>query len=294
MSSTSIGSAASVSCARPRVRAPGPFSLASVPGLLGLVIVLGWVLGLGAPSAHASVFSVQPVKVKLEGKSRTALLTVTNQSKFEVRLQVTVFEWAEKPNGEMVLTPTVDLVAFPSLFTVPAGDRRTLRLGSLTAAGDQERAYRVFVTELASPAGTEGANQIKVLLRMGIPVFVSPKGVRPDPQVTDWAVEGDRISFTLANAGGAHFRTGAIRLSAEDTEGESLRSVPLKPWYVLAGGHRRYSVLLPAGTCKRFARAEVALETELGPLAAEVTSEGATADGAPAGQVSRLTHVCPN
>jgi hypothetical protein len=144
-----------------------------------------------------------------------------------------------------------------------------------------------------------GANQIKVLLRMGIPVFVSPKGVRPDPQVTDWAVEGDRISFSLANAGGAHFRTGAIRLSAEDTEGESLRSVPLKPWYVLAGGHRRYSVLLPAGTCERFARAEVALETELGPLTVAVASEGAVRakagrEGAAVEQVSPLTHVCPN
>jgi fimbrial chaperone protein len=64
-------------------------------------------------TAHASTFDVSPITLTLSAKVPSGMLVVTNRGAEPLRFQVSAFAWDQKPNGEMVLKPTTDVVFFP-------------------------------------------------------------------------------------------------------------------------------------------------------------------------------------
>lgn len=222
--------------------------------------------------ASGTTFALNPVQVTLSNGARTGLITVKNQSDEPLRVQVTGFRWGENPDGQMALSEAEDLVFFPAMLTLPAGASRKLRIGTHAPPGDVERTYRVFVEELPPLSKDDrGGVQIKVLLRMGVPVFVVPAKPRAEARVEDLTIAGRKIRFRLRNPGNAHFRADKVRIHGVDKSGVGVFDQALPGWYVLAGGERVYEAELPAGLCVQLARLSVAADTDAETAPASAT-----------------------
>lgn len=234
-----------------------------------LVACLGLIF-FQAGQARASTFEVTPVRLPLTATSTSKLLTVRNQSSEVLRFQVTAFAWNQSPEGELKLAPTQDLVVFPSLLSIKPGETRNLRVGALTSFGPSEKSYRVFVEELPQLVQQQNSpNAIRVLTKMGIPVFLEPASPSAAPRIDALTLKQTTLSFSLANAGISHFLAQKVRITASESNGTALFQQDLPAWYVLAGGSRLYRTDLPAAVCAA-TRIMVSAETDKGSIEASI------------------------
>jgi fimbrial chaperone protein len=230
--------------------------------LQGLSVLSFLLLCLGQ-SVWASNFEVNPVLIVLSAQTRSAVLHIRNTSDTALRFQANVFTWDQSLAGEMVLTSTEDLVLFPSLLTLAPGEVRNVRLGTTTPPSTIEKAYRVFVEELQplddQPAAT---NQIRVLMKFGIPVFLTPTTAVQRGGIQELSVQGGHASFVVQNTGTLHFTVQHIQLQGLGAAGEVIVTQPLTGWYILAGGSRRYDVALSTQDCRKSTAVVVEVRTE--------------------------------
>jgi fimbrial chaperone protein len=75
--------------------------------------------------------------------------------------------------GEMLLTATDDLIFYPNLLAIEPGEERNIRVGANKSIVATEKSYRIFVEELP-PAEKSDHSGIRILTKMGIPVFIQP------------------------------------------------------------------------------------------------------------------------
>jgi len=224
-----------------------------------------------ATPARASNFEVTPVRLPLSAQASSGLLSVHNQSAEPLRFQVTAFAWSQATNGEMILTPPQELVVVPPQLTLNPGETRNLRIGTLVGFSATEKTYRVFVEELPPmnpPNSTP--NAIRVLTKMGIPVFLQGQAPTPAPRIDGLSVQQGRLVFSLNNTGNAHFFTKKVRVVASAADGQTLYEKELPAWYILAGGARAYALALPREACAA-ARLVAIIETEQTSLQAAVS-----------------------
>ena len=224
------------------------------------------ILSLPAATRGAEV-QVNPVVILLSPAARSALVTVRNAGAEPVRFEVQVRAWDQSPAGEMLLSPTEDIVAFPPILTLAPGEERNLRIAATTPFGAVEKTYRVFVQELP-PERPDAQPQVRVLSRIGLPVFLAAARPVARAEVDDLAVRGGKVSFRLRNTGTAHVRPSSVELMATGDGGAPLLQRSLDAWYVLAGGERRYEVELPAATCPRVREVSVTVDLGAEPLRA--------------------------
>ena len=78
----------------------------------------------------ASSFQVNPIRITLTPQGASSLVAVRNEGSDRLRLQVDFYAWDQSKQGEMILNPTDDLVVYPSLLTVDAGNERNVRVGT--------------------------------------------------------------------------------------------------------------------------------------------------------------------
>src|SRR4029077_15634724 len=115
----------------------------------------------------AATFRVSPVRLALTAPSTSGLLTLSNDSSETLRFQLTAFGWGEAPGGEMELAPTEEIILFPRLLTLEAGQERKTRVGDGAAFAASEKTYRVFVEEIpSSDRPNDPGSGVRVLTRM--------------------------------------------------------------------------------------------------------------------------------
>lgn len=213
-----------------------------------------WVLVaiVAAPSAHAADFTVNPIQIFLGGQVQSAILTARNASGEPLRFQLNVFAWSQDPTGQMRLAPTTDIIFFPRLLTLAPGEQRIVRVGTAAPPGPVERTYRLFVEELpavATEATPPGA--VRVLARLGIPIFVQPTVGRPELRLGRLSLQAGRMIFELRNAGTKHVVPHEVHVRGLDASGGPVWERALDGWYVLAGESRIYHVALGRDECVR-------------------------------------------
>lgn len=211
---------------------------------VALVVLLPVLL---AGRAAAAGLDVSPVLLELGAGERATLLRLRNDGESPSRYQITVHSWSEKREGGMDLGPTDEVVVFPPVLELAPGATRNVRVGVTAGPGVNERAWRLFVEELPPPP-TPG-NQVRILTRIGIPVFLAPARVVERAVIEDVAAPGARLEFTLRNEGTVRIRPTAVQVVGRKADGAVLFEVPGEAWYVLAGGERRYALDLPAARC---------------------------------------------
>jgi fimbrial chaperone protein len=216
----------------------------------------GAALALMLPSlAGASAFSVNPISLQLGTGVTNSVVTVGNTGSDTIRFQVKGYAWAESPQGDLQLTPSPDLVAFPTLFSLDGGKSRKLRLGSTVAPGATEKAYRAIVEELP-PLGTivappGKADSIIIRTRIGIPVFIRPANVVVKADISSPVIKQSTLAFDVNNTGTVHFIATKARLHGMSVSGATVFAHEFSGWYVLAGGKRSFSVPIPADVCAK-------------------------------------------
>lgn len=227
--------------------------------------------------AQASTFDISPISVTLSSKVSSAMLVVTNRGGEALRFHVSAFAWDESPDGEMVLSPTSDIVFFPALLTLNAGEARKLRVGMNAAPGASEKSYRVFVQELPPLAqkSDEPTNNVRVLTKMGVPIFVAGASSKPVPALGEVQLAGGVVTFQVKNNGTAHFRPEKLLVTAK-AGASVVHTEEVHGWYVLAGHSRKYVVKLPKAACATLKSIEVELESEKGSAKATLADAHCT------------------
>jgi fimbrial chaperone protein len=225
-----------------------------------------------APGARAADVQVNPVLVELSTAAPSAIVALRNVGKEVARFEVQVRAWSQSETGEMQLASTEEVVAYPLVVEIAPGEQRNLRVGGATSPGPIEKSYRLFIKELPAPPRPGGGSEVRVVSRIGLPVFVAPRRVLERAALEDLAVRDGRVTFTIRNAGTVRVRPTSVKVTASLDRTPAPIERELSAWYVLAGGARRYELELPRETCGRVreVRAEVAMER--GPLRASVAT----------------------
>ncbi len=180
-----------------------------------------------AGGCRAGVIAVSPLRLDFDASRSIAAITVTNTGRETVTFEAEALPWPDDAAGQS----TSDLVVNPPVATLAPGARKTLRVGLVKRLGaEQERSYRVYVTELPAPRSPD-ATGIGVRLRVGIPVFVRADAPRELP--LQWSAERDgaTLRLTASNAGNVHQRVAGLSVLRVDKQFAATQSSS----YVLPG-----------------------------------------------------------
>ncbi len=204
---------------------------------------------LAARPAAAATFSVNPTQIFLSRQAPSTLLTLRNDSTEVVRFQMSAFAWDQSTAGDIELAPTSDVIFFPALVTLNPKEERKIRVGSTAATAATEKTYRIFVEELPPPATTPAEAGVRVLTKMGVPIFVRPIKETATATLQDLGAENGVLHFDVSNTGSVHFVPQAMKVRGVAAAGREAFQQNVSAWYVLAGGHRRFEVPLTAPDC---------------------------------------------
>lgn len=229
-----------------------------------LLLAFG-LLAAALPEAHAGTFTIDPIQLTLGRERPSALLTLSNPTDTPVRLELRAFRWTQTPDDPLRLDPTTELLVFPRLLTLRPGESRLVRVGTLRPPGPAEQAYRLFIEELPPPPeATPG--EIRVLLRVGLPVFVvPPAGGRAALTLTPAPAPPGRIAFELHNPGPVHLAPHSLRIEGLGPGAEPLWTHTVAGWYLLAGARQRYELTPDPAVCPHLQTVLVTVEPAPAP-----------------------------
>ncbi len=186
--------------------------------------------------SHAGALQVAPTRLDLPGDKRAVALTVTNTGNAPMLMQLESMRWAQT-TGNDDYSPTDELIASPPIFTLEAGAAQVVRVarrdGSRVSA---ERAYRIFIQEVPTPA-TTSAPALAVVLRIGLPVFVTPASATD--AALQWSLRCATASppvLLITNPGSRVVRLDELIVRVGSTDHAE------RAMYVLAGATRRLSL----------------------------------------------------
>ena len=210
------------------------------------IACLAWLVSVAV--SGASSIQVNPIRITLTPRGSSALLAVRNEGNERLRLQVDFYAWDQSKQGEMILNPSKDLIVYPSLLTVDPGSERNVRVGTKSPLVSSEKSYRIFIEELPS-ATKRVASGIRILTRIGVPIFIQPQFPKPQALIEKIAVHNSEISFEIINRGNVHFLPRGIRVKGTGATDINALEKNFDPWYILAGGSRQYRLEISPSDC---------------------------------------------
>jgi len=222
---------------------------------IGLAAAGGLVCAL-ALSAQAADFAVYPLRVFFAPGERSAAVGVNNTGGQPIRFQLSLVEWTQDAAGKDVYTESEELIFFPRLFTVQAGEQGVVRIGPKRAYAGKERTFRVFVDELPDDSAKPAASGITFSIRFAIPVFMGTLGTKAQGVIEPLALKDGKLLAAVRNDGSAHFRIESMEIVSD--KGYSHKT---DGWYLLAGARRLHTLDLPREACLAAHRLELRVKT---------------------------------
>jgi fimbrial chaperone protein len=222
-----------------------------------------------ASAVSAGSFAVNPVRATLSAKQPVGSLVVQNNGSEPTVVQLETVSWAQH-DGKDVYEPTKEILATPPIFTIPAGGSQIVRVGIRRAAEPgRELTYRLFLQEV--PQTKSDLQGLRVVLRVGIPVFVLPATTSsPSLKWQAMRTSDGALRVRVTNSGNAHIQLARSKLmTGGNTRALVQQDVPA---YVLAGQTREWlykvNPLPASGVPLR-----VAAQTDLGDMSTELVVE---------------------
>ena len=224
--------------------------------------VVAIVLCLLAPLVcGAAEFSVTPIRLYFEPGARSAAVTVSNEDKRPLRMQLRLMQWTQDADGADVYTDSDALVYFPRLMSVQPGEKRLVRIGLKTPAGAAERTFRLYLDELPDPADAASRpahSGLSFTIRFALPVFLpAAAAAKPSGAIEALALRDGKLRVAVRNTGNRHFRITNVAARA----GEAF-AAEAPGWYLLAGASRVHTIDIPVGVCRGLRRLDVTVKEE--------------------------------
>lgn len=229
------------------------FRSPNLPPLVAALALAAW-----APALLAAEFAILPLKVALDRNTRSTEIVVRNDDRAPLRMQLQAMSWRQDADGKDQYEPAEGLIFFPRALEIPAGESRVVRVGVRAAPVTREETYRLFFEQLppAEPTPAPTGATLRVLLRIGVPVFVAPAQIDRKPEIPRLDLTAGRMQATLANAGNVHFVTDRVELTALASDGSKLFSQPFQERYFLAGVAKPLQFEVPRELCPKVAAVE--------------------------------------
>jgi len=221
-------------------------------------IALALSLLFGAAAAQAGNYGVSPLDVQFSAQQKSAVLTVTSEDKEPISLRLRAMRWTQNDKGEDYYEEASDLIFFPKRLELKAGDKKIVRVGVNEVPASAERAYRLFLEELAPPTKPgDGVTRLSVLVNIGVPVFVSPPAAKPGFTIERASVEKNgSLQLQVSNKGNSRLRLSRIVMADGTPVSEAIPSR-----YVFPGVSKAYEIAIPRELC-RDAKARLRVEAE--------------------------------
>jgi fimbrial chaperone protein len=189
-------------------------------------------LFVSAPAIAAGSLRVAPTRLDLKLDRRATVLAVRNTGDAPTFLQIETKLWTQE-GGTDSYSDANDLIVSPPVFSIDPGAEQIVRVARRTIDPPmEEKSYRLFVQEVPL-ASDSGGQQLKVVLRIGVPVFVTPPAASA-PQI-EWSMscpQSGPQALRILNSGGRALRFDelSIRAAGADQVEHAI--------YVLAGAAR--------------------------------------------------------
>ncbi|HSD61193.1 MAG TPA: fimbria/pilus periplasmic chaperone [Burkholderiales bacterium] len=207
-----------------------------------------------------------PIRLDLDRKTKSGVVTVTNDDDKPLRVQAQAFEWTQSASGEDKYEESGDLVFFPKLVVIEPKQSQLFRVGTRLPAIEKEKTYRLYIEELAAPTSeTNPGVGVSIALRFGVPVFVAPPEPSAKLSIETATVAAGRLTVRFANPGNSHARVQTLRILVGDK-----LVAEANGWYVLAGARRDQSVDIPNEACRSAPALQVEVVYGGPPLRREV------------------------
>lgn len=206
-------------------------------------------------------FSINPVRIFLDADHKTNVLKIRNQSEEDVSLQLKTYTWTHDSKGENTYTPTKDIIFFPRIVTIHKDEEKIVRIGTALPQSDQEKTYRLFIEEIATPDPLK-SNVVKMLMKVGVPIFIAPYETEQKGSIGSVELQAGTLHLNVKNSGNAHFIVNTIEVSGKDAEGKEIYQTEIGGWYLHGGKLKEYSFEIPEDLCERIATLKVDLLTD--------------------------------
>lgn len=204
---------------------------------------------LASPAA-AEPPALSPGRLALTAGGTAKELTVHNPHDTRTWVQATGYTWQHLPDGDVALERTHDLRFDPPELRLEPGATGTIRITHPAGPSTSEKAYRVVVDSLPPLHGVvDDAHAMVDLLRSSVPVFVAGTRARSAPRIGEGQLLAQRASFLVGNDGTSHVVARRVEIVGFDASGLRLFTESFRPFYVLPGGARSVSAVLPEVAC---------------------------------------------
>jgi fimbrial chaperone protein len=209
--------------------------------------------------AFAGDFKVSPMKLEFDKNRKTDVLTLKNVGDDELRLQVEAMQWSQDANGKDAYSETSDIFFYPQILVIKAKESKVIRAGIKMPPTEEEKTYRLFVTEIPK-RGKDAGVKISIAIRFGVPMFVKPLEAKPVGEITDMVFAGGELGVSVKNSGNVHFMIEKISISAKGSSENEVFSEELSGWYLLRGVSRLYKASIPTEACNDVETLDVAVK----------------------------------
>lgn len=198
----------------------------------------------GAEAAAAASLEVFPVRVSLGPETPHQAISLRNRGSRDALIQAEVMAWTQD-RGRDGYSPSSELLVNPPIFTVPAGGSQVIRIGlDRPVPPDRELAYRLFLQEVPVDEAVGTGLGMRMVLRLGIPVFVAPSAAIGKSLL--WSAfrsANGEIGVRLRNEGNLHIQVSSLTLMSPGPNGQTLGRQAMNG-YVLPGGTQIWPIRL--------------------------------------------------
>lgn len=206
----------------------------------------------------AGNFAVSPIRLVFDAENRNAAITIRNEAKSDLNVQIALYEWTQGKDGKDSYKKSDDLLYFPRLAKIHAGESRVVRVGLKGVSPQrEEKQYRLYVEELPGQTKAKGM-ALAVAVRFGVPIFVKPVVIRSSGNIEKLGMDKGQIGLVIRNTGNIHFKITSIRVDSGESYSDELTG-----WYLLPGARRKYQIVVPEGKCASLKQVNIKVKTDL-------------------------------
>lgn len=214
-------------------------------------------LFLFSAEALPANFTVSPIRIFFDGTQKTNVLTVKNMSDTPVSLEIKTVLWEHDKD----YSPTSDIIFFPKMLTMGAGEEKIIRIGHKMPPVPVEKTYRMFVSEIPVLRREEGAT-LQMVMNLGVPIFIQPAMPSSNGEIESLTLSNGKLNISLKNSGNVHFLIKSIKVSGKDNDLTEVFGAEMAGWYLLAGNSKEYTLEIDKESCLKIKNLRIDIETD--------------------------------